>query len=68
MQDGQARAEMLASAAGVTLGRLKSASTSTAPQPMYAVYAEGIGGGGGVPTAPGTQAVQVQVYLVYETQ
>lgn len=68
MQDGQARAQMLASSAGVTLGRLKSASTSSAPQPMYAVYAEGIGGGGGVPTAPGTQAVQVQVYLVYETQ
>ena len=69
MQDGQARAEMLASTAGVSLGKVKSASTAlSAPQPMYAVYAEGMGGGGGVPTAPGTQTVQVQVYLVYEIQ
>lgn len=69
MQDAQARAQMLASSAGVTLGKLKSASTTfSSPQPMYAVYAEGMGGGGGVPTAPGTQAVQVQVYLVYEIQ
>jgi len=70
MQDGQARAQMLASTAGVSLGKMTSASTSlSAPQPMYAVYAEGMGGGGGgVPTAPGTQTVQVQVYLVYAIQ
>jgi uncharacterized protein len=69
MQDGQARAQLLASSAGVTLGKLKSVSTSTYTPPMYGVYAEGLGGGGGgVPTAPGTQEVQVQVTLVYEIQ
>ncbi len=69
MQDGLARAELLASTAGLSLGKMKSASTSlTAPQPVYVMYAEGMGGGGGVPTAPGTQTVQVQVYLVYEIQ
>lgn len=69
MQDGLARAELLASTAGLSLGKMKSASTTlTAPQPVYVMYAEGMGGGGGVPTAPGTQTVQVQVYLVYEIQ
>lgn len=69
MQDGKARAAMLASTTGVSLGKLKSASTSLiAPQPVFAYYGEGMGGGGGVPTAAGTQTVQVQVYLIYEIQ
>jgi uncharacterized protein YggE len=69
MQDGQARAALLAQNAGLQLGRLKSVSTTLAPlgPSPYPVYAEGIGGGG-VPTVPGTQEVQVQVYLEYEIE
>jgi len=69
MTDARARAEMLATAAGATLGAPISISTSVYLPYVLGGYrveaAMGIGGGG-VPTTAGTMDVQVQVFVAYE--
>jgi len=73
MADAQTRAEMMATAAGVRLGKLTSISTSVSsaqPIPYYA-YAmgggdRGGGGGGGPPISSGVAEIEASVYLVYE--
>jgi len=69
MTDARTRAEMLATAAGATLGAPISISTSVYQPYVLGGYrveaAMGIGGGG-VPTTPGTTDVQVQVFVTYE--
>lgn len=63
MQDARARAEMLARAAGATLGDPLTITTSVhVPSP----WAAGIGAGGDVPVSPGMTEVQVQVFVTYE--
>jgi uncharacterized protein YggE len=65
VEDARQRAEMLATAAGATLGDLVSISTvAGGAVPYYAEF--GVGGGGGVPFSPGTSEVSVQVTAVYE--
>jgi uncharacterized protein YggE len=68
VDDASQRADMLATAAGATLGELMSLSTASVsgPIPYYGADA-GLGvGGGGVPVSPGTTDVTVQVTVVYE--
>jgi len=69
MTDARTRAEMLATAAGATLGAPISISTSVYQPYVVGGYraeaAMGIGGGG-VPTTTGTMDVQVQVSVTYE--
>lgn len=66
VEDARQRAEMLATAAGATLGELVSISTGgvSGPIPYYGEFGLG-GGGGGVPISPGTTEVTVQVTAVY---
>jgi hypothetical protein len=70
MDDAMARAQMMATAAGIRLGKLISVSTSVsypASMPYYA-YADGRGGGGGgaPPISSGTAEIEASVNLVYE--
>lgn len=66
MTDARTRAEMLATAAGATLGAPISISTSVYLLGGYRTEAAMGIGGGGVPTTPGTTDVQVQVFVTYE--
>ena len=66
MDDARQRAELLAAAAGATLGEPISISTSATGTDFAAASAVGgIGGGAGVPVSAGSTEVQVQVYIVY---
>ena len=67
MDDARQRAELLAAAAGETLGEPISISTSAGGQTFGGVYAVGGVGGGGdsVPVSAGSTEVQVQVYILY---
>jgi uncharacterized protein YggE len=67
IQDAQAQAAQLATAAGAQLGPIFSLNEySPIPGPFYAAPTFGKGGGGGgVPTSPGTLEYQVQMYIVY---
>jgi len=67
IQDAQAQAAQLATAAGAQLGPMFSLNEySPIPAPFYAAPTFGKGGGGGgVPTSPGTLEYQVQMYIVY---
>lgn len=66
MQDARRQAEMLAKAAGIQLGEAWSVSEGgAAVSPYFGAGVYGKGGGGGVPTAPGTVDVQVQVTVSY---
>jgi uncharacterized protein YggE len=69
VEDAGQRAEMLATAAGATLGELMSLSTASVNGPIPYYYGADVGlgvGGGGVPVSPGTTDVTVQVTVVYE--
>lgn len=70
MDDAQARAEMMATAAGVRLGKLTSISTSVwYPQPMASyAYGMGMGGGGGgaPPISSGMAEIEASVNLIYD--
>lgn len=68
MDDARGRAEMLATAAGATLGEPISISTNVyLPGPTASYRMDAAAGvGGGVPVTPGTTEVQVQVSVVYE--
>ncbi len=66
MDDARQRAELVAAAAGATLGEPISISTSAIGPAFGGAYeVAGIGGGGGVPISTGSTEVQVQVYIVY---
>ncbi len=66
MQDARRQAEKLAKAAGVQLGEALSVSEgSAAVSPYFGAPMYGKGGGGGVPTAPGTVDVELQVTVSY---
>jgi hypothetical protein len=66
MEDARDRAEMLAAAAGATLGDPISITTNVyTPFSGEALYGAGVGGGG-VPVSPGMTEVQVQVSVIYE--
>jgi hypothetical protein len=69
MVNAQAQAELLASAAGVTLGEVQSISYySSAPVPVYydSKMAAGVGGGGqSVPISPGQLTLSASVSVVY---
>lgn len=66
VEDARQRADMLAAAAGATLGDLVSIGTTSVGGPIPYAMEFGIGGGGGVPVSPGTSEVTVQVTVVYE--
>ena len=72
MTDAQARAQMMATAAGVRLGKLTSINTSVSSAPPIPYYAYGIGGrdrgggGGAPPVSSGLAEIEASVYLVYE--
>jgi uncharacterized protein YggE len=70
MQDAVARAQMMATAAGIRLGKLTSISTSVSyPQQIpYYAYSQGMGGGGGgePSISSGSAEIQASVNLVYE--
>jgi uncharacterized protein YggE len=68
MDDARGRAEMLATAAGATLGEPISISTNVyLPGPTASYRMDTAAGvGGGVPVTVGTTEVQVQVSVVYE--
>lgn len=69
MQDAQARAQQLASLAGVTLGRPVSIEESTSGvTPPVAMAAVRGAGGGGAPVEGGQLAVEVQVTVRYAMQ
>ena len=66
MQDARRQAESLAKAAGVQLGEALSVSEGSAGvSPYFAAPVYGKGGGGGVPTAPGTVDISIQVTVSY---
>jgi uncharacterized protein YggE len=68
--DAQARATELAGVAGVTLGAIQTVTTnfSAVPIPYYGMAADGMGGGGGPPTQPGSLEVSVQVTIIYNVR
>jgi len=68
VKDAQTQAQELASAAGVTLGDVRTLSTSgTSPVPMYDVKAAAPAGiGGGVPVSAGQLVIVVDVNAVYD--
>jgi uncharacterized protein YggE len=64
--DAKKRAEELAKAAGLSLGRVVSISEGVA-QPVPNVYSQGAGGkGGAVPVQSGTLQVTIDVQVTYE--
>jgi uncharacterized protein YggE len=68
MVNAEEQAEMLASAAGVTLGEVQSISYySSAPVPVYYdSKMAGVGGGGqSVPISPGQLTLSASVSVVY---
>lgn len=66
----QQKAKDIAASLGVSLGKLTSFSESFSGEPApvyYSASSEGRGGGGGAPDIqPGSNEVQVTVYLTYE--
>jgi hypothetical protein len=66
MEDARQQAEQLAAAAGVELGEVMSVGEpGVYAVPAVEAPAYGKGGGGGVPTAPGTLEYQVQLSVTY---
>lgn len=65
MQDARRQAEQLAKAAGITLGEPMTMSEGGVSNIPFGSPVYGKGGGGGVPTAPGTVDIQVQVTISY---
>ena len=67
LEDAGAQAEALAGQAGVDLGEVITVSESApVASPLFEAPAYGKGGGGGgVPTQPGSLEYQVQLYVVY---
>jgi uncharacterized protein YggE len=66
IEDAQSQAQQLATAAGVQLGPVQTVGEpSYYPVPVYAAPSFGKGGGGGVPTTPGTLEYTVQLSVVY---
>ncbi len=63
MADARARAELLAKAAGVTLGAPININTNTFLPGAYAAYSAGMGGG--MPVASGMLDVQAQVTVTF---
>jgi uncharacterized protein len=69
VKDAQTQAQELASAAGVTLGDVRTISTygNATPVPMYDVKAAaGVGGGASVPVSAGQLVIVVDANLVYD--
>ncbi len=70
LENARAQAEQLAASAGVELGDVLTISEgSLAPSPMFeaAAYGKG-GGGGGVPTQPGSLEYSVSMSVIYEVR
>lgn len=65
MQDARRQAEALAKTAGIQLGEPLTVTEGSAGTVPYGAILYGKGGGGGVPAAPGTVDVQVQVTISY---
>lgn len=68
VKDAQTQAQELASAAGVTLGDVRTISTygAPAPVPMYDVKAVAGIGGGGTPVSVGQLIIVVDANVVYD--
>lgn len=67
IQEAKAKAQSMADAAGVKLGKLQSLSESGgySPQPMYRMEAAMDGARASTPVAPGEQTLSVTVNMVY---
>ncbi|ATI41197.1 hypothetical protein CBW24_03735 [Pacificitalea manganoxidans] len=64
--EARAKAETLAQAAGVSLGRIVEITEESAGRPMYARQEMRMADSGGVPVAPGEIEVRVDVGITFE--
>ena len=65
VENAREKAEIIAKASGRNLGKILSVSEGYQPQATFRAYGE-MGGGGGLPTEPGTGTVSKTVTAVFE--
>lgn len=67
VEDAKARAQELATAAGVTLGEVQNVSvySSGSPIPLYEAKGMGMGGGGSAPIAAGQLVISADANITY---